>query len=126
MPTPEQQQLDATAARPGAKSLVYRYMEWLKNRQAIAELVVLAPIAGGIAQFTDAVSKLLAPFARSTHPVVLPAIPGDSGWLLLAILDPTGARYIRDPFFVTEKSTDPASHSPLTRAIWCTFCGTKT
>jgi hypothetical protein len=110
MTTSERQQPDAAApvaAQGEPKSLVDRYLQSLKNHRVIALLVVTATVVGGISQFTDALSRLSEFFPDSRPAVALPAIPGDSGWLLLGTLDPNGTRYIHDQLYQVQRSTYP-------------------
>lgn len=88
------------------KTLVDRHLERLKNHPIIALLVVAATVVAGVAQFTDAVSKLavaLPSFMVASVP--LPAMPGDTGWLLLGDLDPDGAKYLRGPLYEVHTSS---------------------
>ena len=99
----EQQQsppIAAVSEKP--KTLVDRYIERLKNHPVIAVIVVATVILAGAAQLTDSITKIASVF----HPSVpLPAIPGDSGWLLLGEVDASGERYVRGPFYAVEKSS---------------------
>lgn len=104
----DQAKLEESGRGENPKTLVDRYLERLKNHRAIAILVVTATIVGGVAQFTDAVSKLAVALPGVFRTAVtLPSIPGDSGWLLLGDLDPAGTRYIRGPFYEIVKSSYP-------------------
>jgi hypothetical protein len=90
------------------KTLVDRYLERLKNHRTVALLLVAAAGVIGLAQFTDAVSKLWAILPGiSRAAVALPSIPGDTGWVLLGDLDSSGIRYIRQPLYETYKSVYP-------------------
>ncbi len=111
-------------------TLFDRYVSRLKNHPIIAIVVVAAMIIVGIAQFTDAVSKIVAALSLSVNSTKdLPTIPGDSGWLLVGELYPTYAKsdegpffneygwlavdpdpkdvYVRGPFYKTENSSYP-------------------
>ena len=105
----EQNQLQPIAAAPEkSKTLADRYIERLKNHPFIAVLVVSTMALAGVAQFTDAITKIAGNFSSVFRPLVsLPVIPGDSGWLLLGDLDPGGERYVRGPFYSIEKSNYP-------------------
>lgn len=84
------------------------YTAKLKNHPVVAVLLVFVAIVGGIAQFTDAVSKVTTPILNLLHPAKeLPALPGGSGWILLGDLDQKGEHYIRGPFYKVEKSSYP-------------------
>ena len=96
------------AASEKSKTLVDRYIERLKNHPVIAVIVVATVILAGAAQLTDSITKIASIFPSVFHPSVpLPAIPGDSGWLLLGDVDPSGERYVRGPFYAVEKSNYP-------------------
>lgn len=104
----QQQSLHDAAASPKAKTLVDWHLDRLKNHPLVAIVVVVAIILAGIAQITDSVAKIAGVVSNVFHPSVpLPAIPGDSGWLLLGDLDPSGERYVRGPFFAVENSNYP-------------------
>jgi hypothetical protein len=88
-----------------SKTRADRYMEGLKNHPVVAVVVVAAVILTGTAQLTDSIVKIAAAFVSVFHPSVpLPIIPGESGWLLLGDLDPSGKEYVRGPLYVVEKS----------------------
>lgn len=105
----EQQQLPPIeAASEKSKTLADQYIERLKNHPLIAVAVVATVVLMGVAQLTDSIAKIASNFPSVfRHPVPLPVIPGDSGWLLLGDLDPNGERYVRGPFYVVEKSSYP-------------------
>lgn len=89
-------------------TLFDRYSTKLKNHPLVATILVIAAVVGGFAQFTDAVSKVWTLIPNVLRPAKeLPALPGDSGWLLLGDLDPNGERYIRGPLYKIEKSSYP-------------------
>jgi hypothetical protein len=106
-----EQNEDAPAATDlKAPTLVERYITRLKNHRLVAILLIAVAVVGGIGQFTDAVSKIantIPGLLRSSRE--LPALPGDSGWLLLGDLDPKGERYIRGPLYQVEKSSYPGT-----------------
>ena len=84
---------------------VDKYLTRIKNHPLLAIIIVGAITIGGIAQFTDAISKLvrLVPWSLST--VTLPVMPGDSGWILVGDLDPNAEFYVRGPLYEDEKSS---------------------
>lgn len=103
-----QQPLTDAAASQKAQTLVDRLLDRLKNNPLVAIVVVMTVILIGVAQLTDSVTKIAGVVSSGFHPSVpLPAIPGDSGWLLLGDLDPSGERYVRGPFFALENSSYP-------------------
>lgn len=104
----EQSIESAHGQRDKAKSLTDIYIEKLKNRPVIAVVLIAVAVVVGLAQLTDAISKLKTALPEVFRPAVaLPTIPGDSGWLLLGDLDPDGKRYVRGPLYETEKSAYP-------------------
>lgn len=89
-----------------ARPLADRYTEKLKNHPIVAILVVATTVLIGVAKFTDAVTKLANIVPGIFKPaVVLPPIPGDSGWILVGDLDPGGTRYVRGPLYEIDKSS---------------------
>lgn len=104
----EQQSLTNAAASEKSNMLVDRYLDRLKNYPLVAIIIVVTFILGGVAQFTDSITKIAGVVPNVFHSSVpLPAIPGDSGWLLLGDLDPSGDRYVRGPYFVVNNSNYP-------------------
>lgn len=105
-------QVAQPAATSGYKAptLVDKYVTKLKNHPVIAVVVVVGMAIGGVAQFTDALSKVVVIPPWSAHPAKdRPVIPGDSGWLLVGDLDPSAVSYVRGPFYKTEKSSYPTT-----------------
>lgn len=104
---------ERSASAPAAPAdkpptLFDRYSTKLKNHPVVATILVVAAIVGGVAQFTDAVSKVWTAIPNLRHAAKeLPSLPGDSGWLLLGDLDQKGERYIRGPLYKVEKSSYP-------------------
>ena len=87
-------------------TLVDRYIAKLKNNQVIAVALVFAALVIGVAQFTDAASKIRSSVTSLfKHSVDLPNIPGGSGWILLGDLERNGEKFIRGPFYKIYKSS---------------------
>ncbi|MGE8098123.1 hypothetical protein [Pseudomonas fluorescens] len=104
----EQKKVTSTLTSEKTTTLTDRYITRLKNHRPVAILLIVVAVIGGIAQFTDAISKIAYTATGLFHPSrELPTLPGDSGWLLLGDLDPKGERYIRGPFFLVERSAYP-------------------
>lgn len=91
---------------PKVQTLADRYLIRIQNHRIVAVLLVAGTVIGGVAKFTDSVSKVAESIPKLLHlGITSPPIPGDSGWLLLGDLDPSGSNYVRGPFFDIYRSS---------------------
>ncbi len=75
-----------------------------ESHPIISICVILAVVIIGLADFTDALERLLKYFPTWGNHITLEDLPGDTGWLLVGDLDTKNGVYVRGPLFRVVKS----------------------
>jgi hypothetical protein len=101
------------------KDLPERVLSRLKNWRPIAYLIVLGVALGGIASFSDSISRIymmaVGALKEGATPVILPK---DTGWIFAGYFDEGLNKYTQGPYFKTVRSPYPTKSQIPRQGEW--------